>query len=47
MNETMNEVLREAPNSPETSEGSSGWVSPGFTIVETALEVTAYAFADR
>ncbi|MER5941667.1 pyrroloquinoline quinone precursor peptide PqqA [Streptomyces sp. NPDC001928] len=30
----------------ETSE-ESAWQSPGYAVVETALEVTAYALADR
>ncbi|MEU4925392.1 pyrroloquinoline quinone precursor peptide PqqA [Streptomyces yokosukanensis] len=31
---------------PQTSD-EKVWRSPGFHIVETALEVTAYALADR
>ncbi|MEU6770705.1 pyrroloquinoline quinone precursor peptide PqqA [Streptomyces sp. NPDC046759] len=31
---------------PETSD-EKVWQSPGYHIVETALEVTAYALADR
>ncbi|MEU5537160.1 pyrroloquinoline quinone precursor peptide PqqA [Streptomyces sp. NPDC020362] len=31
---------------PETSD-EKAWQSPGYQVVETALEVTAYALADR
>jgi hypothetical protein len=47
MNERMYEVTYEASRSPETSEDAGAWQSPGFTVVETALEVTAYALGDR
>ncbi|MFE6776284.1 pyrroloquinoline quinone precursor peptide PqqA [Streptomyces sp. NPDC057702] len=29
------------------AEGSAGWQTPDFTVVETALEVTAYALSKR
>ncbi|MFC8519524.1 pyrroloquinoline quinone precursor peptide PqqA [Streptomyces sp. NPDC057257] len=34
---------------PETEQTSDekGWQSPGYAVVETALEVTAYALGDR
>nr|WP_251022023.1 pyrroloquinoline quinone precursor peptide PqqA [Streptomyces sp. ISL-10] len=32
---------------PETAPPPAVWQSPDFTVVETALEVTAYALADR
>ncbi|MEJ8638403.1 pyrroloquinoline quinone precursor peptide PqqA [Streptomyces sp. NPDC006475] len=31
----------------ETSEETVNWQTPGFEVVETALEVTAYALTDR
>lgn len=33
--------------SKETSEETPVWVTPDYVVVETALEVTAYALADR
>ncbi|MFC0845213.1 MULTISPECIES: pyrroloquinoline quinone precursor peptide PqqA [Streptomyces] len=31
----------------ETSEETPVWVTPDYVVVETALEVTAYALTDR
>ncbi|WP_327678622.1 pyrroloquinoline quinone precursor peptide PqqA [Streptomyces sp. NBC_00467] len=31
----------------ETSEETATWQTPGFEVVETALDVTAYALTDR
>ena len=33
--------------SKETSEETATWQSPEYMVVETALEVTAYALTDR
>ncbi|MFK8907840.1 pyrroloquinoline quinone precursor peptide PqqA [Streptomyces sp. YS-3] len=33
--------------SKETSDETSVWVTPDYAVVETAMEVTAYALADR
>ena len=49
MNETFLHALRtEQPlqEMPETSD-EKVWRSPGYAVVETALEVTAYALGDR
>ncbi|MET8952528.1 pyrroloquinoline quinone precursor peptide PqqA [Streptomyces sp. NPDC004393] len=46
----MNEKAPEPPQSEqiirETSEDRA-WEAPAYLVVETALEVTAYALADR
>ncbi|MFI1363986.1 pyrroloquinoline quinone precursor peptide PqqA [Streptomyces griseochromogenes] len=46
----MNSTLQTTPSTgrpvPETSD-ERAWQSPGYHVVETALEVTAYALADR
>lgn len=34
-------------DSEETSEETVNWQTPEFEVVETALEVTAYALTDR
>ncbi|MER7107739.1 pyrroloquinoline quinone precursor peptide PqqA [Streptomyces sp. NPDC000229] len=31
----------------ETAAAPAGWQTPAYTVVETALEVTAYVLADR
>ncbi|MFE9448503.1 pyrroloquinoline quinone precursor peptide PqqA [Streptomyces sp. NPDC006739] len=46
MNETLVEDPQTEPSVQETSD-EKVWQSPGFHVVETALEVTAYALADR
>ncbi|MFE2099808.1 MULTISPECIES: pyrroloquinoline quinone precursor peptide PqqA [unclassified Streptomyces] len=46
MNKTLPMTPRTVPQEPETSDDKV-WRSPGYRIVETALEVTAYALADR
>ncbi|WP_405670389.1 pyrroloquinoline quinone precursor peptide PqqA [Streptomyces sp. NBC_01530] len=49
MNETLLHALRTdqpAQERPETSD-ERVWRSPGYVVVETALEVTAYALGDR
>ncbi|MVO87220.1 pyrroloquinoline quinone precursor peptide PqqA [Streptomyces sp. p1417] len=42
-------VGRVGPSGPGAPEGDpgTGWQSPGYTVVETSLEVTAYRLADR
>ncbi|MGW1744628.1 pyrroloquinoline quinone precursor peptide PqqA [Streptomyces sp. NPDC002092] len=49
MNETRPYALRTEQPLPEKRETSDEnvWQSPGYAVVETALEVTAYALADR
>ncbi|MFF4799632.1 pyrroloquinoline quinone precursor peptide PqqA [Streptomyces sp. NPDC001351] len=49
MNETLRYVLRaERPLQEERETSDENvWQSPGYTVVETALEVTAYALGDR
>ncbi|MFF4358854.1 pyrroloquinoline quinone precursor peptide PqqA [Streptomyces sp. NPDC001604] len=49
MNETLRYVLRTEQPLPEERETSDEnvWQSPGYAVVETALEVTAYALGDR
>ncbi|MEU9986683.1 pyrroloquinoline quinone precursor peptide PqqA [Streptomyces sp. NPDC007971] len=46
----MNHTLLTTPPAsrpgPQTSDEKT-WQSPGYQVVETALEVTAYALADR
>ncbi|WP_157882578.1 pyrroloquinoline quinone precursor peptide PqqA [Streptomyces silvensis] len=43
------EVVTVGPAGPAAPEGDpgTGWQSPGYTVVETSLEVTAYRLADR
>ncbi|MGW7383019.1 hypothetical protein [Streptomyces sp. NPDC054794] len=45
MNETLPEALPAERTVLETSDDNA-WQSPGYTVVETALEVTAYALGD-
>ncbi|NUP43619.1 MAG: pyrroloquinoline quinone precursor peptide PqqA [Streptomyces sp.] len=49
MNETLRHALRTDQPLPEERETSDEnvWQSPGYAVVEAALEVTAYALADR
>ena len=49
MNETLQHALRtELPvESPNETSDEKVWQTPGYTVVETALEVTAYALGDR
>jgi coenzyme PQQ precursor peptide PqqA len=49
MNETLLHALRTEQSFQEARETSDEnvWQSPGYAIVETALEVTAYALGDR
>ena len=49
MNETLRHALRTERTLPEEQETSDEnlWQSPGYEVVETALEVTAYALGDR
>ncbi|MGW2718581.1 pyrroloquinoline quinone precursor peptide PqqA [Streptomyces sp. NPDC001492] len=49
MNEMLCRVLpteRTLPEEQETSD-ENAWQNPGYQVVETALEVTAYALGDR
>ncbi|MER6125096.1 pyrroloquinoline quinone precursor peptide PqqA [Streptomyces sp. NPDC001795] len=46
MNETVRETHHPEPSIRETSE-ESVWEAPAYVVVETALEVTAYALGDR
>ncbi|MET7699278.1 MULTISPECIES: pyrroloquinoline quinone precursor peptide PqqA [unclassified Streptomyces] len=46
MNETIPELPYVERAIRETSE-ERGWETPGYLVVETALEVTAYALGDR
>ncbi|MEU1400784.1 pyrroloquinoline quinone precursor peptide PqqA [Streptomyces sp. NPDC005728] len=46
MNKTLSTTPRTAHSDPKTSD-ETAWQSPGYQVVETALEVTAYALADR
>lgn len=49
MNEMLCRVLpaeRTLPEEQETSD-ENAWQKPGYEVVETALEVTAYALGDR
>ncbi|NGO07080.1 pyrroloquinoline quinone precursor peptide PqqA [Streptomyces sp. HC44] len=40
--------VQETPDAPVvTVAGETGWQSPEYEVVETALEVTAYALATR
>ncbi|MGW0533143.1 pyrroloquinoline quinone precursor peptide PqqA [Streptomyces sp. NPDC003032] len=36
-----------APAQPDSAEEASGWQTPTYAVVDTALEVTAYRLADR
>ena len=49
MNETLLHALRTEQPHQEVRETSDEnvWQSPGYAVVETALEVTAYALGDR
>ncbi|WP_328862227.1 pyrroloquinoline quinone precursor peptide PqqA [Streptomyces sp. NBC_00306] len=42
----MNDT-KKANDTDETSEETATWQTPGFEVVGTALEVTAYALTDR
>ncbi|MEU5596787.1 pyrroloquinoline quinone precursor peptide PqqA [Streptomyces sp. NPDC020298] len=46
MNETLPDLCQAEPPVLHTSD-EKVWQSPGYHIVETALEVTAYALGDR
>jgi len=46
MNEKASEGRSTEQVFRETSE-EWGWESPGYLVIETALEVTAYALGDR
>ncbi|MFB7507834.1 pyrroloquinoline quinone precursor peptide PqqA [Streptomyces broussonetiae] len=46
MNESPSLPARTDDATPKTSD-EKVWRSPGYRVVETALEVTAYALADR
>ena len=46
MNETLPEALQTEHLIQKTSD-EKVWESPGYAVVETALEVTAYALGDR
>ena len=46
MNHTLPTIPHPDHSGPETSD-EKVWRSPGYHIVETALEVTAYALTDR
>ncbi|MGW0208707.1 pyrroloquinoline quinone precursor peptide PqqA [Streptomyces sp. NPDC003233] len=46
MNENPSHSVPTHHTAPQTSD-EKVWKSPGYHIVETALEVTAYALADR
>jgi hypothetical protein len=46
MNESPSLSTRPDVRTPKTSD-EKVWRSPGYRVVETALEVTAYALADR
>ena len=46
MNETAHAIQHMGQFLQETSEDMVG-EAPGYLVVETALEVTAYAFGDR
>ncbi|SOE08011.1 hypothetical protein SAMN06272765_8936 [Streptomyces sp. Ag109_G2-15] len=46
MNKSLSPTPRTALPDPKTSD-EKVWESPGYQVVETALEVTAYALADR
>ncbi|MFH8791516.1 MULTISPECIES: pyrroloquinoline quinone precursor peptide PqqA [Streptomyces] len=49
MNTQEKETPEAVPVGSAAPEGASGtgWQSPGYTVVETSLEVTAYRLADR
>ncbi|MFG2956712.1 pyrroloquinoline quinone precursor peptide PqqA [Streptomyces sp. NPDC048291] len=46
MNETISENCQPEPAAPQTSD-EKVWRTPGYQVVETALEVTGYALGDR
>ncbi|MEU9454972.1 pyrroloquinoline quinone precursor peptide PqqA [Streptomyces sp. NPDC048277] len=46
MNETLSEDRQPEPTVRQTSD-EKVWRSPGYQVVETALEVTGYALGDR
>ncbi|MFJ9558729.1 pyrroloquinoline quinone precursor peptide PqqA [Streptomyces fuscichromogenes] len=46
MNETTSEERQPEPATRQTSD-EKVWRSPGYQVVETALEVTGYALGDR
>ncbi|MFD4509373.1 pyrroloquinoline quinone precursor peptide PqqA [Streptomyces sp. NPDC058457] len=46
MNEITSEDRRPEPAAAQTSD-EKVWRSPGYQVVETALEVTGYALGDR
>ncbi|MFJ3304049.1 pyrroloquinoline quinone precursor peptide PqqA [Streptomyces sp. NPDC086549] len=46
MNETLPEGRQPERTVQETSD-ETVWQSPGYTVVDTALEVTGYALGDR
>ncbi|MGV9885238.1 pyrroloquinoline quinone precursor peptide PqqA [Streptomyces sp. NPDC003006] len=37
----------QAPAQPDSAAETSGWQTPTYAVVDTALEVTAYRLADR
>ncbi|MEU2423658.1 pyrroloquinoline quinone precursor peptide PqqA [Streptomyces sp. NPDC007851] len=46
MNETATEDRQQDAGTSQTSD-EKVWRSPGYQVVETALEVTGYALGDR
>ncbi|MFF8970329.1 pyrroloquinoline quinone precursor peptide PqqA [Streptomyces sp. NPDC014995] len=46
MTETTEQTERQAATTPEQSDRTP-WQTPGYTVVDTALEVTAYSLATR
>ncbi|MFG3086822.1 pyrroloquinoline quinone precursor peptide PqqA [Streptomyces antibioticus] len=48
MNETTERTPQPAAAAPTTEHTGHGtWQTPGYTVVDTALEVTAYSLAAR
>ncbi|WP_329402475.1 pyrroloquinoline quinone precursor peptide PqqA [Streptomyces melanogenes] len=41
------ETSEETPVAPDYRMAPDHWVTPDYVVVETALEVTAYALVDR
>ncbi|MER6995648.1 pyrroloquinoline quinone precursor peptide PqqA [Streptomyces sp. NPDC000410] len=39
--------MQETSDAREPSEETAGWQTPEYVVVDTALEVTAYALTDR
>ncbi|MGW7369564.1 pyrroloquinoline quinone precursor peptide PqqA [Streptomyces sp. NPDC054841] len=39
--------MKETKETQETSEEAAVWQTPEYVVVDTALEVTAYALTDR